>query len=142
MNIKQALKLKNKLVAEIKEQYKIATDYNSIEQGNVRRFGIKEALTKAEELTKQLIGLKTKIHAANAPVYGKIFEMSELKSTIKQLRSIPTTEGKIVGRYNSTTEVKEVEINAAEMTTMIKTIEKRIEELQDELDAHNASTVI
>ena len=142
MNIKQALKLKNKLVAEIKEQYKIALDYNSIEQGNVRRFGIKEALTKAEELTKQLVELKTKIHAANAPVYGKIFEMSELKSTIKQLRSIPTIEGKVSGRYNSAPEVKEVEINAAEMNAMIKTIEKRIEELQDELDAHNASTVI
>lgn len=142
MTIKQALKLKNKLVAEIKEQYRIALEFNSIEQGNVRRFGIKEALTKADDLTKELVELKTKIHNANAPVYGKIFEMSELKSTIKQLRLIPTTEGKVSGRYNSAPEVKEAEINAAEMNAMIKTFEKRIEELQDELDVHNGATTI
>lgn len=142
MNIKQALKLKNKLVAEIKEQYKIAKEYNSIEEGNIRRFNIKEAMDKANELTKQLVELKTKIHNANSAVYGKIFEMSELKSSIKELRAIPTVEGKVSGRFNSATEIKEVEIDAAQMNSMIKSIEKRIEELQDELDVHNGTTSI
>lgn len=142
MNIKQALKQKNKLVAEIKEQYAIAKEYNSIEEGNIRRFSIIDALKKAEELTKQLYELKTRIHTANVPVYGKIFEMSELKTTIKELKAIPTNEGKVVNRYNATAENKSVEIDVKTMSNMIKTIESRIEILQDELDIHNASTTL
>jgi hypothetical protein len=143
MNIKQALKQKNKLVAQIKEQYQIAKDYNSIEKGNPRRFSVIDALAEAENLTKELVELKARIHAANAPVYGKIFEMSELKSTVKELKSIPTVEGKVSGRYGSSVpEEKSVEIDAKTMSNMIKSLEKRIEALQDELDIHNATTTI
>ena len=142
MTIKQALKAKNKLVAEIKEQYKIAKEYNSIEVGNKRRFNIEEALYKAEVLSKELVDLKAKIHAANAGVYDKIFEMSELKSQIKELRAIPTTEGKTSNRYGSIVENKEVEIDAAKLAKIIKGIEARIEVLQDELDTHNATVTI
>lgn len=142
MTIKQALKAKNKLVAEIKEQYKIAKEYNSIEVGNKRRFGIKSALDKADALSKELVALKAKLHAANTGVYDKIFEMSELKSQIKELRAIPTTEGKTSSRYGSVVEIKEVEIDALELATMIKDIEARIEVLQDALDTHNASVTI
>ena len=142
MTIKQALKAKNKLVAEIKEQYKIAKEYNSIEVGNKRRFGIKSALDKADALSRELVALKAKLHAANAGVYDKIFEMSELKSQIKELRAIPTTEGKVSSRYGSAVEIKEVEIDALELAKMIKGIEARIEVLQDELDTHNASVMI
>lgn len=142
MTIKHALKAKNKLVAEIKEQYKIAKEYNSIEVGNKRRFGIKSALDKADALSKELVALKAKLHAANTGVYDKIFEMSELKSQIKELRAIPTTEGKTSSRYGSVVEIKEVEIDALELANMIKGIEARIEVLQDELDTHNASVMI
>jgi len=142
MTIKQALKAKNKLVAEIKEQYKIAKEYNSIEAGNKRRFDIQTALDKANALSKELVALKAKIHAANTGVYDKIFEMSELKSQIKELRAIPTAEGKTVSRYGSVAEIKEVAIDAAQMVTMIKSIEARIEVLQDELDTHNATVTI
>jgi hypothetical protein len=34
MNVKQALKVKNKLVTELKTQYQILQKYNSIEEGN------------------------------------------------------------------------------------------------------------
>ena len=142
MNIKQALKQKNKLVAEIKEQYAIAKEHNSIEEGNTRRFSVNEALEKAQTLTTELVDLKTRIHAANAPVYGKIFEMSELKSTIKELKAIPTTEGKVISRYGAASEQKVVEIDVKQMSELIKSYEKRIEALQDELDTHNASTTI
>ena len=138
MNIKQALKLKNKLVTQMKEQYEIAKAHNSIEQGNPRRYSAVVAIDRAEVLTLDLIQLKTKIHLANAPVYSLIFEMSELKNQIKQLKSIPVEEGKVTERYGST--IKEVELNIAERDSLIKTIEAQIEEIQDTLDTHNAKT--
>ena len=140
MNIKQALKLKNKLVTQIKEQYEIAKAHNSIEQGNPRRYSAVAAINKAEELSNELAELKTKIHLANAPVYDLIFQMSELKNQIKQLKSIPVDEGKVTERYGSVTAIKEVELDIAQRDTIVKGLENKIEAIQDKLDTHNATT--
>lgn len=140
MNIKQALKLKNKLVAQIKEQYDIAKAHNSIEQGNPRRYSTLKAINEAEKLSIELAELKTKIHLANGPVYGLIFQMSELKNQIKNLKSIPVDEGKVTERYGSVSAIKEVELNIAERDNLVKELENKIEVIQDKLDTHNAIT--
>ena len=140
MNIKQALKEKNKLVAEIKELYDTAKKTNSIEVGNPRRFSVEGSLKEAESKTKQLVELKTKIHKANLSVYEKIFRMSEMKNRIKELKAISTEEGKVNQRYGSTVENKEVELNAAQIKVMVKGLESEIEKIQDDLDVHNATT--
>jgi hypothetical protein len=142
MNVSQALKQKNKLVVELKKQYQIAQKFNSQEEGNVRRYSVQAALDKAVELTLELTALKTKIHLANAPVYDKIFRMAELKNRIKELRKIPTEEGKTEARYSSVVSVKEVEINIAQLDEMVQILEARIEEIQAELDIHNTTTQI
>lgn len=142
MTVKQALKEKNKLVVEIKSLHDIAKNYNSIEEGNPRRYSVKESLQKATELTKQLVELKSKIHRANAPVYEKIFLMAELKLRAKQIKVISCEEGKVSERYGSNISIKEVEINIAERDQMVKELELQIEKIQDELDTHNAITHI
>jgi len=142
MNVSQALKQKNKLIVELKKQYQIAQKFNSQEEGNIRRYSVQNALDKAVELTMELTELKTKIHLANAPVYDKIFRMAELKNRIKELRKIPTDEGKVEARFSSVASVKEVEINIAQLDEMVQTLEARIEEIQAELDVHNATTQI
>lgn len=142
MNVSQALKQKNKLIVELKKQYQIAQKFNSQEEGNIRRYSVQNALDRAVELTMELTDLKTKIHLANAPVYDKIFRMAELKNRIKELRKIPTEEGKTEARFSSVASVKEVEINIAQLDEMVQTLEVRIEEIQAELDVHNATTQI
>jgi hypothetical protein len=142
MNVSQALKQKNKLTIELKKQYQIAQKFNSQEEGNIRRYSVQNALDKAAELTMELTDLKTKIHLANAPVYDKIFRMAELKGRIKELRKIPTEEGKAESRYSSVVSVKEVEINITQLDEMVQFLEARIEEIQAELDVHNATTQI
>lgn len=142
MNVSQALKQKNKLIVEIKKQYQIAQKFNSQEEGNVRHYSVQAALDRAAELTMELTDLKTKIHLANAPVYDKIFRMAELKNRIKELRKIPTDEGKVEARYSSVVSVKEVEINIAQLDEMVQFLEARIEGIQAELDVHNATTQI
>ena len=71
-----------------------------------------------------------------------IFRMAELKNRIKELRKIPTDEGKIESRFSSVASVKEVEINIAQLDEMVQFLESRIEEIQAELDVHNATTQI
>ncbi len=142
MNVKQALKAKNKLTTKIKELYSIAKDNNSIEQGNPRRYSVIGLLNEANELTRELVDLKSKIHTANQPVYSKIFLMAELKGRVKQLKAISCEEGKVTERFGSVQSVKEVEIDIVLRNKMIESLEAEIEQLQDELDTHNAITQI
>lgn len=142
MNVKQALKEKNKLITSIKALQEIVKTHNSIEEGNVRRYSVVTTLGTITDLTTQLVDLKSRIHKANQPVYHKIFLMAELKGQVKLLRTMPVDEGKVSERFGSSFSVKEVEINIAERDTMVKSLEKQIEQLQDELDVHNATTEI
>jgi hypothetical protein len=142
MNVKQALKAKNKLVAEIKECYRILQTQNSIEEGNPRRYSVKKKLEDIAELTDELVQLKARLHRANAPVYDKIFQMAEIKGIIKELKKMDVSEGKQTERYGSVVSVKEVEMNVIERDTIIKQYEEHVEKLQNELDIHNSNTNI
>ena len=142
MNVKQALKLKNKLITDLKVQYGILQRFNSIEEGNPRRYSMADTLVKINELSNELVELKAKIHRANAPVYDKIFDLAEVKGLIKELKKVPTDEGKQVERYGSVASVKEVELTIVDIQAIVDKLQERIEVLQNELDIHNANTQI
>jgi hypothetical protein len=142
MNVKQALKVKNKLVGDIKECYRIIQTQNSIEEGNPRRYSVKEKIAEIAQLTDELVKLKAQLHRANAPVYEKIFQMAEIKGIIKELKKMDVSEGKQDSRYGSVVSVKEVEVNVVERDVIIKEYEAHVEKLQNELDIHNSNTNI
>lgn len=142
MNVKQALKQKNKLVTDLKAQYEILKKYNSIEEGNPRRYSMKDTLDKIDTLQFELVKLKAKIHKANQPVYDKIFALAELKGLVKELKKVPTDEGKQVERYGSVQSVKEVELNIVDIQNKVEALGETIEELQNQLDIHNSNTQI
>jgi hypothetical protein len=142
MNVKQALKVKNKLVGDIKECYRIIQTQNSIEEGNPRRYSVKEKIAEIAQLTDELVQLKAQLHRANAPVYEKIFQMAEIKGIIKELKKMDVSEGKQDSRYGSVVSVKEVEVNVVERDVIIKEYEAHVEKLQNELDIHNSNTNI
>jgi hypothetical protein len=144
MNIKQALKKKNKLVGQIQEEFNKASQYNVVDEGNPRPYSAVEAIGKWMQLTNDLIVLKTQIHKANLPVYDKIFELSELKNQVKHLKHLNCVSGKVSGGRWGEGEpvVKHAEINIVEKDQMVKNLEARIESIQDELDQWNHNTII
>lgn len=145
MNIKQALKKKNKLVGMIHEEFHKASQYNVVDEGNPRPYSATESIGKWMQLTNELIVLKTQIHKANVPIYDKIFELSELKSQVKDLKSLNCVSGKVpTSRWGSESEpvMKHAEINVVEKDKMVKNLELRIEQIQDELDQWNHNTLI
>ena len=142
MNVKQALKAKNKLVGEIKECYRIIQTQNSIEEGNPRRYSVKKKIEEIATLTDELVQLKAKLHRANAPVYEKIFQMAEIKGIIKELKKMDVSEGKQDSRYGSVVSVKEVEMTVIERDAIVKEYEAEVEKIQNELDIHNSNTNI
>jgi hypothetical protein len=142
MNVKQALKVKNKLVTDLKANFEILKKYNSIEEGNPRRYSMNDTLDNITELSNELVELKAQIHRANQPVYDKIFALAELKGLVKELKKVPTEEGKINERYGSVVSVKEVELNVVDIQNKVNILTTKIEEIQNELDIHNANTNI
>lgn len=145
MNIKQGLKKKNQLVKEILDLHTRVSTYNSVEVGNKRPYSVRESMELLNEKSNELVELKTKIHAANEPVYSHIFRLSELKSMITRIKNLDCNEGTVQDYYSRNREtpvVKEVEISIVERDEMVKHMGGQIEEIQDILDNHNQITEI
>ena len=146
MTIKQALKYKKKLASKMNEEFSKVSRYNSVEVGSNRIYDPVESMRKWFEMTNELIELKTKIHMANAKVYGKIFRMSELKSQLTYLKQLDCSEGRQSDRYGRMSGeapiFKDAAIGLLERDTMIASMEEEIEKIQEELDIHNANTSI
>ncbi len=143
MNIKQALKQKNKLIKEITEKAKLMQEYNSIELGNERPYSVNSLYDEVINASLELSKLKAKIHRANGPVLEDIFLMAEMESTIQALKKVDCTSGKSNrDRYSSTEIILMVEMSIVEKNNKIKELEEKIEEIQDRLDIFNANTEI
>ena len=140
MNITKALKLKKKLIKQADAVYNRFSKYNSVDVTAETPYDALAAYQEWIDLTNQIIDLKTKIHLANAPVYGKIFRMSELKSLISQLKRVSTTSGKVRGYGEEVVMVAAMTLVTRD--SLINQFETEIDTLQDELEAHNALTKI
>ena len=144
MNIKQALKEKNKLAKKITDLMERTNKYNSVEEGAVRSYDPKASLDESLKMVEDLVTLKTNIHKANAEVYEKIFRMSEYKSFVKYLKDLNCSEGNVsTYRYGEgNTRKMTTVINEVQRDNMIESFEVLIDSLQSELDSHNATTHI
>jgi hypothetical protein len=144
MNIKQALKEKNKLAKKVTDLMDRTNRNNSMDEGAVRSYDPKESLEQALQMVDDLVNLKTKMHMANAEVYDKIFRMSEYKSLVKYLKTLNCSQGTIVtSRYgDSTARQMTTVITEVERDALVEKYETLIDNLQTELDTHNATTHI
>ena len=140
MNITKALKLKKKLIKKAESAYSRFSKYNSVDVAAETPYDAMAAYQEWIDLTNQIIDLKTKIHLANAPVYGKIFRMSELKSLISQLKRVSTTSGKVRGYGEET--IMTAAMTLVQRDELVNQFEMEIDTLQDELETHNALTKI
>jgi hypothetical protein len=143
MKVKQALKYKKKLASKMNQEFSKVQMYNSVEEGSARVYDVVETMRNWLTMSEELVELKTKLHLANAPVYGKIFRMSELKSQLSNLKQLDCVDGKHFDRYGrGEAVVKTAKISVLEKDQLVLTIEEEIERLQEELDEHNATTSI
>lgn len=143
MYIKQALKLKNKLVQQIAQEFQRTNENNVHSDQEKPVYDSKESLRKYLALIDELTELKTKIHRANAPVYDKIFKMAELKSAIKSIKCLNCSAQKRK-LYNSDTEPTNfiAEFGILERDQLITKMETEIEIIQEALDLHNNTVQI
>ena len=93
MNIKQALKEKNKLAKKITDLMVRTNKYNSVEEGAVRSYDPKASLEESLKMVEDLVTLKTNIHKANAEVYEKQF--------LNRITKLENTRADLLSRYQN-----------------------------------------
>lgn len=146
MTVKQALKRKNKLVKEISTELERVQSYNSVIAGIERVYDPRHAFDNYMRKSNSLIALKTAIHRANAPMYDRIFRLSELKSLISRIKDLDCNHGPVHNRGGYGTQSETVQMDAVimliEKDQLVEKLEAEIEMIQEDLDRWNAITEI
>lgn len=170
INLAMALKIKSRLIGEINKlklelgtgQTKRFTMHNNNPVGlaetellNWRNTYTKK-LEKYDELMKKLITLKAKIQTANVKSGALLVSLEEMKTNLQFINQLHDNlsqfgENGQSDEYAGTTG-KDNEINVTRRTVTVvdpselameaKTMQDIVNNLQDELDAFNASTTI
>lgn len=148
MKLSQALKAKNRIIGELNQLKAVFTRENSRRDDNTSKVDREAIFTKIGSLQSDLIALKAQIAAANVPIYAKIEYMSELKSWLSYLKTVPVREGtedEAIGYGSSPvikTRVWTAFLNQEAVDRLMKQVQDQINLLQDEIDAFNATTSI
>ncbi len=157
MKLAKALKVKNRLAGEIAKLKGLVSAHNTIRSRIIAPGTINEkvfrrerpidVLKTLEELTlkqKDLCDLKTAITVANIGIYPKIIEMEEAKGMLSYLNTFVGEREAETETDDSVTTVTQWEnaISADMKMSATTMLQKRIEELQDEIDEFNATTYI
>lgn len=146
VTLAKALKRKNELVQLINETKAIITRYNSYDSRNEPKFMVAEKHKLLCELVNQLAETKATIAAANTAIQPQLHLHAELRSLCTFYDSIPTDAGVYDDRsYGSPTAVERTKIatiSATDIATQKSKLQAQISELQDQIDAFNATTKI
>lgn len=143
MSIARALKVKNRVAARLGIIRNRISSENSMESTIKRTFDINKLIDEEKNLYDQLNAIKTAIAKANIEITDKLIAMSELRSKIEWMRSIPTKEGTFQEsiRYNDAPIPRTYTAILSGMDVIQETeaMQTRIDAIQDEIDEFNAT---
>lgn len=161
MKLAKALKFKNRLAGEVARLKEIVQNHNSRDGSQEVVYDVAKTYDNLEVIVHNLIRVKTAIACANAKTfcddvgnymttpYWSIFQMAEYKGLIEALRATSTKSGPytengrfVIGGDSSKTVVYAATFKQADIDKMVATLEQAIEDCQDRLDTHNATSDI
>lgn len=146
MNLAQALKQKNRLAGEIARNQEILQRENARRSDSVSTVNRTVVLDQIIKLSKELGYLKASIAKANIGIYSAIERMAEYKSLIAFYKSLPKRVGEevtFVGRdHEKLVYTWDSLITQEECDKQVTELQIIINDLQDDIDAYNATTQI
>lgn len=145
VTLAKALKVKNQVVGKLNRLQGYIQQHNRVLEVNKDKYDVLSKLSQHNELQESLVRLKQAIANANAPIQGVIVELAETKGLLSFFDAISTDDAVTI-RYGYNGERSEeknyVHITEGYRATKMAELEKRIVELQDQLDTFNAVTKI
>jgi hypothetical protein len=144
VNLAKALKMKNSLIGEINRLKTIFLRENSRQSASKSTVDRQKVYSAIEDKVAILVGLKSKITAANISIYPVLCAMEEAKSRMAWLPTIPVKHGLFQEGYGAAQNVIQWDayITQDAIDEETRLLQKYIEELQDKVDAYNATTTI
>ena len=140
ITLAQALKEKNRIVGEISRLWDLVENENSCWESHTRSVDVKETMKTIEFLVQKLVELKTKIGKANEGNLANMYALEECKSQMSRFSKLNTLEDvRYRGVNDDKMEMRSAEITAQEVLQRNKTLQRQCNQLQDELDAYNAT---
>jgi hypothetical protein len=144
MRLNHALNRKNSLAGELARLQTIFQRENSRRELSASTVDREALLNQIAAARQRLIAIKSAITQANIDIYPKIAEMSELKSYITELSILNTKHGvhsEVVSLHQA--EPRDVRYDAyltrEKVDALTAETQKRIDQLQEEIDEYNAS---
>jgi len=141
MSLSKAMKYKNRVVQKLNKIASEIQSNNSINTINPREVDVKALMSQHQDIFNHLIDLKALIHEATMPIQKNLFKIIELKSKIAFLSGINTTHG-AQESYSDKVANYDAAFRKADLDAMISAAEVEIDNLQDHVDAFNATTKI
>jgi hypothetical protein len=141
MTLAKALKQKNRLAQKISKLQQEIQRENSVRADDPRKINVEDLFKELNNKVDELIKLKIAIFIASTPMRESILRLSELKSKVVFLQSISTTEGIVSGFREDPVEYTVV-YDKIFVKEQVELCEKKIDEIQDELDKFNHTTDI
>jgi sugar-specific transcriptional regulator TrmB len=138
MNLRKALKEKNKVAGNLNHLFHRMRENNITEDGQSRPYNSKEVLREINQEIDQLIELKVKLQLANTPILNDIYRVAELKVLIRQLRYMECNDSRKISSGIITYHI--ATIKADERDQLIKSLEEEIEAIHERIDAFNFRT--
>ena len=140
ITLAQALKEKNRIIGEISKLWALVNRENSCWEIHKRSISVIETMKTINFYTEKLIELKTKIGKANEGNLQNMYALDEYKSQISKLNNLDTSEDiRYRGIKDDIMEVRSAEITAADVIEQVKQLQLKCNQLQDAIDAYNAT---
>ena len=149
MNIAKALKVKNRLIGELKslrERFASVNAYIDNDGSTVDRGAIFKSIGQTQE---RLIALKSALAYASANIAHKLVEIAETKSELEFFKHLYILEG-FTSSYEFDADGKQImkqilrknHVDENTRQEIMKSLTDKIANLQDEIDDYNAMTII
>ncbi len=142
MTLSRALRYKKRVVEIIRTLENEITASNSVVMGEVREIDIEQAMAKRKNAVAHLLELKQALQEATKPIMCKILQIAELKSEAAFLQRIPTRQGLKAGYQADQALVYDSVITKVAKDACILAAQDEIDNLQTQIDHHNATTKI
>lgn len=147
MTIARALKEKERVARKLKSARETLSRVNSVMVGLKRPVDAKEVFETVQRLQNRYLEIKKAIAEANAGISAQLTEMLVVRAEKEYYEKLDCRESSPRGDWEISdngsrvwrTEEFDVYINEGKRKEIVEALEQRLDDLQDEVDAFNAT---
>ena len=146
MNLSRALRLKKRIVENIRKLEKDIQAQNSVlkpNAGEEHSKSIRDKFALRQKYVSQLVNLKQQIQTATAPIMDLVLTLAEVKAEIAFWQAVNTAHGLQERQWGDMPPLEYVAVySRSEVDEAVANLQNNIDTLQTKIDNFNATTTL